>query len=310
MDGRSSGAHPVGRLRGPGRRRRSRPVRVLAAALSGLAALLTVAGCGDDERMAAFEEAIMPIVIEVAKEVAVTLPPPYDVIAQVGIYATEEVAREQAADRDATYLLIEQTIEGEQQVSVFRIDTTRKLRIDMDGRFVAEIEQNLITITADPAVDSTIVITDALDGEPVFIGGRFVLDADHLYYDLDTARFGDPDQDPEFAAAVDLVEPEFAGVRNMFTGGRAALRNGALAADWDEGTPTRGGCSALPESAWNDEKVVEGMFSGNRWQRVVPVFCIRTSDGRYGTLAHRLPTDDEPEGTLQMEYVLWKEPGD
>gem|GEM_PF-1389012 len=284
-------------------------VRAVAGIVAAAVTVTAVAGCGDDERMAAFEEAIMPIVVEIAKESVAALPAPYRIVAEVGIYATEEAAREQAADQDATYLMINQTIDGTQRVSVFRIDTTRKLRIDMDGRFVTEIEQNRITITADPTVDSTLVITDALDSEPVYAGDRLVFDGDDLHYDLDTGRFGDPEQDPEFAAAVDLVEPRFAGTWSSLTGGQAALRNGAQAADWDEGTPTLGGCSSLPDSAWNDEEVVQGMFSGNRWRRLFPVYCIRTSDGRYGTLTQRTSVDGE-EGPLQLEYVLWKKPGD
>ncbi|WP_326552789.1 hypothetical protein [Micromonospora sp. NBC_01813] len=268
-----------------------------------------MSGCGDDERLAAFEEAIMPIVVELAKESVAALPAPYRIVAEVGIYATEEAANEQAADQDATYLLINQTIDGAQQVSVFRIDTTRKLRIDMDGRFVTEIEQNRITITADPTVDSTLVITDALGSEPVYAGSRLVFDGDDLHYDLDTGRFGDPAQDPEFAAAMDLVEPRFAGTWSSLTGGQAALRNGAKAADWDEGTPTLGGCSSLPDSAWNDEEVVQGLFSGNRWRQLFPVYCIQTSDGRYGTLTQRTSVDGE-QGPLQLEYVLWKKSGD
>ena len=70
-----------------------------------------------------------------------------------------------------------------------------------------------------------------------------------------------------------------------------------------------GGCSSLPDSAWNDEEVVQGMFSGNRWRRLFPVYCIRTSDGRYGTLTQRTSVDGE-QGPLQLEYVLWKKPGD
>lgn len=281
--------------------------RILSVVLAGLL-LVTVSGCGDDGTELAFDERVAPIVLEVAKDVAESLPTPQGLIAKLGVYALERTAEQQAEDADATYLLIDQTVDGKQQVSVFRIDTRRTLRIDMNGRFITDIERNKITIRVDPDVESTIVITDAEADEPVFGGGRFVFDADHVNYDFDTGRFGDPALDPAFAEQMDAVDPNVAGTYDSVTGGLAALRNGARSADWGDGTPSLSGCSAIPDSDWDNEEIVSALLTQNRWNRLHPVYCIQTSDGRYGTLTQRFANDDIE--TIHIEYVLWSLPSD
>ena len=269
---------------------------------------ITATACGDDSAELAFEDRVAPIVLELAKDAVETLPTPQGLIAKVGVYALEKTAEQQAVDADATYVLIDQSVDGQQQVSVFRIDTQRKLRIDMNGHFITDIERNQITIRVDPDVESTIVITDAESNEPVFGGGRFVFDSDHAHYDFDTGRFGNPDLEPEFAQQLDAVDPYIAGTYDAITGGLAALRNGARSADWGDGTPTLSGCSAIPDSEWNSEEIVSALLTQNRWNRIHPVYCIQTSEGRYGTLTERFADDDSE--TIHIEYVLWKGPTD
>ena len=281
--------------------------RIIAVVLAALIAIGATA-CGESSAELAFDDRVEPIVLEVARNFAETLPGPQGLIVKLGVYALEKTAQQQAEDADATYLLIDQTVDGQQQISAFRIDTQRKLRIDMNGHFIADIERNLITIRVDPDVASTIVITDAEADEPVFTGGRFVFDADHVNYDFDTGRFSDPDLDPEFASELDAVDPIVAGTYDSVTGGLAALRNGARSADWGDGTPTLAGCSAIPDSDWDNEEIVSALLTQNRWNRLHPVYCIQTSDGRYGTLTQRF-ANDEIE-TIHIEYILWSLPND
>ncbi|ROO58738.1 hypothetical protein EDC02_0505 [Micromonospora sp. Llam0] len=276
-------------------------MRRAAIGLLATASILIGAGCtgGTDERLVVFEEQIVPIVIEAGKAGAKALPPPYGQVVLVGIFATEQLLEEHAKDQDVTYLLIEQVIDGEQQISVFQIDTNRKLKVAMNGSFIQEIERNQIRITVDPEVESTIVVTDALTDDVVEVEGEFRIYGNDLvtygdntkaHYDLDSGQHGDPDTDPAYAEVVDISMPDVIGIG-------AHLRNGARIADWQSGTPSFAECSSLPGDRWKDRMRASG---GNFW-KLRPTFCIRTSDGRYGVLSIKIDQS--------MRYVLWKTPG-
>ncbi|WP_326554873.1 hypothetical protein [Micromonospora sp. NBC_01813] len=266
-----------------------------------LAALLATTACSGstDERLVVFDEQIVPIIIEAGKAGAKALPPPYGQVVLVGIFAAEHLAEEHAKDQDVTYLLIEQAVDGEPQISVFRVDTNRRLKVAMNGSFVQEIERNRIKITVDPAVESTIVVTDALTEDVIEIDGDFRVygndkfdfgDSTKAHFDLDSGQHGDPDTDPAYAEVVDISMPDAGGFG-------ANMRNGARIADWQSGTPSFAECSSLPEDRWKDRIQAGG---GNFW-KLRPTFCIRTSDGRYGLLSVKIDQS--------MRYVLWKSPG-
>jgi hypothetical protein len=266
--------------------------------VGGVLATLTLVATGactqgrwDQDSLTGAEETIAPIVIQIAKGTAATLPAPYKWVALVGVFATEQVALRRQRDREATYVLIDQELAGERVVTMFRVDTTRKLRVAMNGEFVTDIEPKVIRIWVNPEVDSTIAITDADSGDPIFVEDEFRLlpRAKRAHYDLDAAEFGDPGQDPAFAAVMDVGIAGLAGT----------MRNGARIADWTDGVPSLAGCASLPDSAWRGGRL---RASGdNFWRLGFPVLCVRTSDDRYGAITNTW--------NLSLRYVLWAKAG-
>ncbi|WP_179855189.1 hypothetical protein [Paractinoplanes atraurantiacus] len=68
-----------------------------------------------------------------------------------------------------------QQLGGRTKASVFRFASGHKVRVAMNGKFDEVIDKNVVTLTADPAVDSTIVVTDATTGDTVERSGSFNL---------------------------------------------------------------------------------------------------------------------------------------
>ncbi|MEU7701487.1 hypothetical protein [Streptomyces sp. NPDC039028] len=262
------------------------------------------------------ESPVTPVVLRIVKGALVKLAaqgvqnPTVGVVAVAGVWGVDQLEKKVAeirkasqgkeGEENATLLLINQVIDGVQQTSVFRITTNRKIVVAMNGKFIQEVEDRKITITAEPGTDSTIVVTDAQKGQVPFINGKvgityhyavdFITD-DRSRADLDTGRDKELTHDDP---AVDLkTEKE---------GGMTAV-NGAKAARWTgPGNPSLAGCSSLPERSW-----ITGLYSYLPQRNVnQDVWCVRTGEGRYGTLAWAGSGD----AVWNLGYVLWKKPGD
>ncbi len=269
--------------------------RILAILVSAVVLLSGAVGCtglSSSEVDSSPEQTIVPMVIKVAKTAVRLIPDKrVKVIAQVGVTGAASVANKWTKARNGTYLVVAQTVAGKYQATVFRVASQRKLRIDMNGRFIQEVERNLITITIPPSAEATIVVTDAESGDRLHREGKFRLIGfdGTAAIDLDNGELKNPKDDPELAKRADLRTGSFG------KDWAARLINGAAVADWKGDKPVQGECMSLPDKEWK-----KAFVSGD-WLALRPAFCLRTSEGRYGYLKGGIDL-------VTHSYVIWKKP--
>ncbi|MCH0542450.1 hypothetical protein I3F58_23430 [Streptomyces sp. MUM 203J] len=213
--------------------------------------------------------------------------PGLDILVEIGAFALESYLAAQAKGEfepeDDTVLTVTRTVNGEKEVTVYRIDTLRKLEVRMDGEFVTTVEDRRIAVEVVPGTDSTLLISDI--GERVHWEGSFTLDPTGLvgdtHVDLDTGRVhehaGAPGADFTHGGAVNPWGLEGVGEARI--------------AEWRSALPSREECSGLPEESWRTATDIEVIFSG-------AVHCVRTGEGRFGRVT--LGQD--------YEYLVWKDP--
>ncbi|MFI5530130.1 hypothetical protein ACIA8O_16450 [Kitasatospora sp. NPDC051853] len=287
-----------------------------------LALAMVTTGCAGIEANPVVQKVaqspVTPVVLQIVKGALVKLAtqqgaqnPPVGVVALAGVWGVDQLEKKVAEIRkasqgkkeeeSATLLLVNQVIDGVQRTSVFRITTNRKIVVAMNGKFVQEIEERKITITAEPGTDSTIVVSDAQAGQVPFITGAVALSPSNLFTKDHTRADLDGGRDEEVAdgdKAADL----------RVEGGKYGLTavNGARAARWTSSDdPSLAGCGSLPGDSWGTRLYEE--FPGAGVAK--DVWCVQTGDGRYGTLAW------SGTGAMHMHvwnfrYVLWKKPGE
>jgi len=287
----------------------------MAALVLSLA--MTTTGCTETNNVikVAAQSPITPIVLKIVHGGLVTIAedvpsPQAKAVALVGVFAVDTLSsavaseqnNEKAMAEDAVLLLVTQTIRGQVQTSVFKITTSHKLIVAMNGKFIETLEPKKITITAEPGTDSTIVVTDAQAGQITYINAKINLApsnfannmlGDHSHTDLDTGRdknLPDPNQN------ADLFDSGTGGVVTV---------NGAKAARWTSSdAPTLAGCESLPKAAWTTK--LYGSFQ-NLGGPGGDVWCVLSKQGRYGTLASG---GNNANYAWTFGYVLWKKPGD
>ncbi|MDX6740161.1 hypothetical protein [Actinocorallia sp. A-T 12471] len=270
-------------------------MRAVRTAAGALAVVMGLSGCGrfagDPEVQAAFTEQFVPVVLEVARDMPIA-DPRVKAVVFVGTFVLEKYldgrANKEFESDDDTVLTVRQTIDGEVRVTVLRIKSDRKLRIEMDGKFVQTVEKDRIEIVAEPG--STIVITDAADSDVIHQAGTAWLafpDADEgdTHIDLDTGetkRGNGPGMD---------MRIEY----RTFQPSGPAGANGARIARWKDGQPNRAACAELPASRWREIPEMS-------WLTEKVTYCLRTGEGRYGVFTF---TTNVIQG---FEYIVWKNP--
>lgn len=303
--------------RAPRARRRTRMITHAATAALMLGAGLTGCSQAADAARDAAQSPIAPIVLKIVHgalvEAAADDPTPLSVLALLGVFATDKaesyVAKEQklaAADNQFTLLVVEQTVKGTRESSVFKISTGHKLVVAMNGRFIETIQPNLITISATPNTDSTIVVTDADAGQVVYKHATVNLSGsvpvinwvygDHSLIDLDTGQ----DKNLKNVANADLKVDSDAQIQT---------ENGAKAALWTlTGTPSLATCESLPATQWTDSLFAQNGLTNRLGNRTAHnVWCVRSKEGRYGVISQ---VNANLNYAWTFDYVLWKKPGD
>ncbi|MFE0459704.1 hypothetical protein ACFW1A_10640 [Kitasatospora sp. NPDC058965] len=281
-----------------------------------LATTLAATGCSQANKVVSevAQSPITPIVLKIVHDQLVQLAadsapvnPTVAAVATLGVFAVDAASSQVAAEQkknkaaaDATYLLITQTIGGKTETSIFKITTSHKLLVAMNGTFVESIEPKKVTITAQPGTDSTIVVTDAQAGQVPYINATVHLrrrsaihlgSGDYTHADLDTGRDKDlpaPDKN------ADLQVGDTADLKAV---------NGAEASRWTSSdAPSQAGCQSLPEGSWTTV-----LYTVNPGGLGNDVWCVRSKQGRYGVLAGAAAS---PNYDWNIGYVLWKKPDD
>ncbi|MBB0243099.1 hypothetical protein FNQ90_02980 [Streptomyces alkaliphilus] len=231
------------------------------------------------------EDKVAPIVIKATRNAPIK-DPGLKILTYVGSYALEHYLEHRKEKRfepeNDTILTVRQQIDGADQVTVFRIDSERKLRIEMNGKFIQDVERGKIDIAVDPEVDSVILITDFHDEDEIAVHGDFLVSPypwpGPTHIDLDTGRTtNDRDDTVDFRSG------------GLTRGGLHGV-NGALVARWEDGQPSRTACSELPPGQWKEKTDYTMSLS--------VTYCIVTNEGRYGFVRIASPNS----------YVVWEHP--
>lgn len=266
----------------------------VSAGLSGCAGHPSVSGLTTD--------AIKPIVLHVARNALVKIAssnPEVGGIILIGVVAYDTlnpILRKAKAHADGNLILVvNQTINGKAESSVFKVTTRRQLQVALDGHFVEEITPGEVIINAKPGTDSTITITDAAAGESVYRTGgmsmhggvRFIL-SDHSLANLDTGK--------DDKVGHDHAELVISNDEKL-----VSTANGTVVAPWNApGVPALGFCKSLPASEWTT-----ALWKGTSFPAKGTTFCVHTSEGRYGAIVM-----NGGQTRFDFTYVIWKKPGD
>jgi hypothetical protein len=246
------------------------------------------------------EESVEGLVLHAAANRAVGIvynaDPVLGTVVEVGVYELEREASKKiallAADPEVTALVVNQQINGKREVSVFKVTTSRKLTVALDGKFVEHISAHLITIDAAPNTASTIVVTVTDQSAAVYRKGQvnFSLTGDRAY-SFDAGRGGDLS-----ATEVEIRQKTLLGIASGYY-----TANGTSVYRWPYNQPpTLANCASVPTQDWSTE--VSGTFTktprGTTW-------CVHTGGDRYGVMVR-----SSTVVPFVFIYLLWKKPGD
>ncbi|MFI6316925.1 hypothetical protein ACIBG8_05370 [Nonomuraea sp. NPDC050556] len=264
-----------------------------------------VSGCGETSctpnPIASAYEAYSPIVLAILPEVAPKTIP--GIAVSLGLFAADALAKyliDHTVPEDKTWLLIEQTLQGRRQTTVFELNTDHELKVSVNGAQLKQVDLYVtvrqIKVVIPPGTTATVAVTDAKGGDGVAVRGTVTGELD-----LDTGKTLQPDS-PE-ASKTDIRIKQF-GINIG-----PELVNGATAAKFT-GTaePTLSACMSLPSTAWKSE------FQDWQWpgRDGDHGWCIKTNAGHYGLAVPKAtgafwagPTEEFGA----ISYVLWAQPG-
>lgn len=275
----------------------------LAAACAVVAGL--VSGCqGPGCTAANAYEAYAPFVLAVLPEVAPETIP--GIAVDLGLFAVDALARyliDHTVRSGKTWLLIEQTLNGQQKTSVFELNTDHELKVSVNGAQLKHVDiyvkKQQIKVVIPPGTTAKIAVTDAQGSESVKVRGTVPGDLGGSQ-DLDTGRayhhtLGQAD--PPEARTADIR------IRRVINTG-PELINGATAARFTgTGEPTLSACMSTPSTAWTSK--LQDWQGGDKDR----AWCIKTNAGRYGLAVPKVtsgvwfgPTKDFGA----ISYLLWR----
>jgi hypothetical protein len=280
----------------------SRRTRILAA--STVLATGLVAGCdtGSQCTVAAVAEAYeiySPIVFTVLPEVLPkTLP---GLAVNLGVFTVDTLAKyliEHKVKPNRTWLLIEQTIQGQPKTTVFEIGTGRELKVTMNvngqelRRFAFYVKERQFRVVIPESPTTTVSVTDATAGDGVARRGKVDQNLAGAR-DLETAKVFRHElgkADPPEARAGDVRAKSITGSMDLVNGAKAARFTG-------KGRPTISACRSLPGAAWSSR------FQDYDSKDKNLAWCLQTGSGHFG-----MATPDTSDGK-GIFYLLWVQPG-
>ncbi|MFI6179851.1 hypothetical protein ACIA8R_30200 [Nonomuraea sp. NPDC051191] len=266
-----------------------------------------ISGCDQGDcaakAIAGVYESYSPIVLAVLPEVVPKAIP--GIAVSLGLFAADALARyliDHAVPKDRTWLLIEQTLHGQQRTSVFELGTDHELKVGVNGAQLRHVDlyvkERQIKVVVPRGTAAEVTVTDAGNGDEVAVRGTVAGDLDGSL-DLDTGRTS-PDDSPEARAADIQIETFGFDVGPKLVNGATAARFAGT------GRPTLHACMSMPATAWTSE------FQD--WQPGTPdrSWCVRTNAGHYGLA---VPKQTEAfwigpaEDAGAVSYLLWAQPG-
>ncbi|MFD0690637.1 hypothetical protein [Actinomadura fibrosa] len=276
------------------------PILAASAVLTtGLAA-----GCDGSShctavRIADAYEVYAPVVFTVLPEVLPKTIPGLAV--DLGLFTADTLARymiDHKVKDGRTWLLIEQTIQGQRKTTVFELGTARELKVSVNGAQLRQVDlyvrERQVRVVIPQDTPATVTVTDASGGDGVARHGTVAGDLAGTR-DLDTGRvfrhtLGKAD--PPASRAGDVRARAFSinGGLDLVNGARAARFTGP-------GRPTLAACRSVPATAWASK------FRGYGSSGKDLAWCLRTNAGYYGLAT---PNSGASGGVV---YLLWAQPG-
>ncbi|MEU8364254.1 hypothetical protein AB0C27_50380 [Nonomuraea sp. NPDC048882] len=266
-----------------------------------------ISGCDENDctpkTIAGVYEAYSPIVLAVLPEAAPKSIPGLAV--SLGLFAADALARyliEHAVPEDKTWLLIEQTLQGQRRTSVFELGTDHELKVSVNGAQLKHVDlyvkERQIKVIIPRGTAAEVTVTDAGNGDEIALRGTVPGDLDG-FLDLDTGR-ASPDNSPESRAADVQVETFGFNVGpKPVNGATAALFPGP-------GRPTLHACMSMPAKSWTSEfQDWQGGTQDRSW-------CVRTNAGHYGLAVPKQPGAFRIGSAADLNalsYLLWAQPG-
>ncbi|MCP2342264.1 hypothetical protein [Actinomadura rupiterrae] len=280
-----------------------------AAATVALTASLAAACPGSQctaTRIANAYEVYSPFVLAVLPELAPETIP--GIAVDLGLFAADSLAKyviDHKVKPGKTWLLIEQTLGGRQQTSVFELSTDRDLKVSVNGAQLDHVDlyvrQRQIKVVVPAGTGAKVAVTDAAGGDSVAVRGTVPKDLGGSQ-DLETGKtfhhslFKD-----------DAPESSAADVRyTKYVTGDPELINGTVAARYSgSDQPTLGACMSTPSAAWSGKLQGWPGDKNSAW-------CVKTGAGHYGLAVHKSKNGIFFGSTKDMDglgYLLWAQPG-
>ncbi|MGN9846777.1 hypothetical protein ACTMTI_52630 [Nonomuraea sp. H19] len=270
--------------------------------ISGLVSGCDHTSCAPNPIVSAYE-AYSPIVLAVLPEAAPKTIP--GIAVSLGLFAVDALAKyliDHTVPKDKTWLLVEQTLQGQQKTSVFELNTDHELKVSVNGAQLKHVDlyvkERQIKVIIPPGITAKVAVTDAKGGDSVAVRGTVPGNLNGSQ-DLDTGK----------TFQVDPPEAHTADIRIKTVGINVGpeLINGATAAKFTgTGQPTLSACMSIPSTAWTSK--LQNWQGGDKDR----AWCIKTNAGHYGLAVPKVtsvfwagPTEDFGA----ISYLLWAQPG-
>ncbi|MFI7133683.1 hypothetical protein ACIBQ1_48960 [Nonomuraea sp. NPDC050153] len=225
----------------------------------------------------------------------------------LGLFAADALAKyliDHTVPKNKTWLLVEQTLQGQQRTSVFELNTDHELKVSVNGAQLKQVDlyvtERQIKVVIPPGTTAKVAVTDAKGGSSVAVRGTVPGDLDGSQ-DLDTGKTFQAD--PPEARAADIR------VKRIGIDIGPELINGATAAEFTgTGEPTLSACMSIPAASWTSK------LQGWHWPGgdKDSAWCVKTNAGHYGLAVPKVtsafwagPTSDFGA----ISYLLWAQPG-
>jgi hypothetical protein len=283
---------------------RSRTLRIVAACAVAVSATMTV-GCDDGNPrslitavQASVEALVLHAAINQLVAIAYDADPALGVVVELGIYASSSlnssIQRAEYAAPTATFLIIQQVINGTTKYTVYKITTQQTLVVALNGQFIETFSPHKITVDVVPGTDSTIVVTVKHPKNLIYRTGKF----SQFPYDFD----GGLDGPGKMASSQVEINRSWDWLQDDWS---LITRNGTLVSRWNPvQLPTLANCASIPPGQWSTT-----VISGQNWGTVaIPgsAWCLHTAAGHYGIFICNYSRDEWAGYTF--DYLLWKTP--
>ncbi len=269
------------------------------AALAMLAiVMVTASACGSvPHGTIEYDPPFAPISIAIDSTGAVHVTANAKLVTSLGVITVKAgVAKDlhgetvPAQPEDVTQLFICRTVRGKRRCNAYQINSDRKMRITMNGKFVQDIERNRVTISAKSK--STITVTDiSPTGTPTPLAHP-AADIDKEDFDLsetsdDTLLDFERSEMGHRHGLPDLAYDHVTGQLRVVNGAKISrVYKYGWFASWGRDIPSEEKCKKSHKWANN--------FKRNDLDASIIVACIKTAEGNYGNMTIEPDEDEEP----------------